>query len=106
MMCELRDMATSISDAEFNRARELVKAAVLMGLETPSARTDVAAAHLFAHGRIVPQDEMIERLDAVTKDELKDFAQHALGDQVSVAIVGPCDFDAVLKEVGAASSGS
>ena len=106
MMQELRDMAASITDAELNRARELVKASVLMGLETPSARTDVAAAHLFAHGRIVPQEEMIDRLDAVTKDDLKEFARHALGDQVSVAIVGPCDFNAVLEEVGAAPSDS
>ena len=58
------------SEDELSRAREQVKATILMGLESTSARMNrLGFGELFLGGALAP-DELIERYDAVTGEEL------------------------------------
>ncbi|MEZ5896018.1 MAG: pitrilysin family protein [Parvularculaceae bacterium] len=93
---EITAMAGDVTRQEIDRARALLKSNLLMGLESPAARAEAAASQLFSYGRLFTTAEMCERLDAVTADDIRACAEHALsaGDP-SLAIVGPADFDAV-----------
>jgi predicted Zn-dependent peptidase len=98
---EIEDMAASADEKEVARARAMLKSSMLMALESPGARVDAAAAHLFTHGRLIDAREMAVRIDAVSVDDVRKAAAGALaGGAVSVAIVGPADGDAVRRAAG------
>ncbi len=66
------------SEDELSRAREQVKATILMGLESTSARMNrLGFGELFLGGALAP-DELIERYDAVTGEELLALARRLL----------------------------
>jgi predicted Zn-dependent peptidase len=99
---EIEDMASAADEKEVARARAMLKSTMLMALESPGARIDAAAAHLFTHGRLLDAREMAARIDAVTVDDVRKAAAAALaGGALSVAIVGPADGDAVWRAAGA-----
>lgn len=71
---QLRDLATHVTPAEVNRARAQIKAQMLMGLESPSARCERLGRNLLALGRITPITEIVERLDAVDVEAVRNYA--------------------------------
>jgi len=92
---EIAAMAESTTRKEIDRARAMLKSTLLMGLESPATRADTAAWQLFSHGRLVPAEEIAERLDAVSVDQVRSVAAKALAGAPSLAIVGPADFASV-----------
>lgn len=92
---EIGAMAASATNSEVDRARALLKSTMLMALESPAARTEIAVGQLFSHGRLMPTAEIKERLDAVGVDEVRNAAAKALSGAASLAIVGPADAVAV-----------
>ena len=87
---EMAALAEGASEEETARARAQIKAGLLMGLESPHARCELIAGHLYAFGRVLSVAELTERLDAVDADALRRFAQKIVsrGDP-SLAAVGP-----------------
>jgi predicted Zn-dependent peptidase len=98
---EIEAMASGATVEEVDRARALLKSTMLMALESPSARTETAVGQLYAHGRLLPTEELKARLDAVTVDEVRKAAAKALSGAPSLAIVGAADFDRVQKAIAA-----
>jgi predicted Zn-dependent peptidase len=93
---EIAAMAEQPTQAEIDRARTLLKATMLMGLESPATRAETAAGQLFAHGRLLPPAEIKARIDAVTREDVRAVAAKALAAAApSLAIVGPADAAAV-----------
>ena len=45
-----------------------------MGLESSSARAEQMARHLMTHDRLMPKEELIDRVDNVGIDDVKAFA--------------------------------
>ena len=89
-----RDMeaaASGLMQEEIDRARALLRSALMMGLENPAGRIESAAGQLFTWGRLLPPDEILQRLDAVGPDEIRQCAAHALSGPCAVAMVGPGD---------------
>jgi len=89
-----RDMeaaADGMTRAEIDRARALLRASLMMGLENPASRIDSAAGQLFTWGRLLAPEEIIARLDAVSPDDVRCCAEHALSGPCAVAMVGPGD---------------
>lgn len=84
-----RIAATAPSEAEVERAKAQLKAGLLMSLESSSARSEQMARHLLALDRLMPPEELIDRVDAVTP-----AAARALAERMqerappSVAVVG------------------
>jgi predicted Zn-dependent peptidase len=55
-----------MSAAELDRARAQMKAGLLMGLESPSARAERNARLVAIWDRVPPLEETVARIDAVT----------------------------------------
>lgn len=94
---EMAAMTQSPTSAEVDRARALLKSTMLMGLESPAARTETAVGQLYAHGRLLAPGELKERLDAVTIDNVRRVAAKAVSGKASLAIVGPANFEAIAS---------
>jgi predicted Zn-dependent peptidase len=76
------------SAAEIGRAKAQLKAGLLMSLESSSARAEQLARQIMVHGRVLPADELIKRVEAVTPQSVRAFAA-SLGRQMpSIAVVG------------------
>jgi len=76
---EMKRAADDMTAAEVARARAQMKAGMLMGLESPSNRAERLARLWSIWGRIPSLDEAIERVDAVTTGDVKEFAGKMAG---------------------------
>jgi predicted Zn-dependent peptidase len=76
------------SSAELARSKAQLKAGLLMSLESSSARAEQMARHLLSHGRVVPADELIAKVDDVTAAHVRDFAGTLVASVPSVVVVG------------------
>ncbi len=76
------------SGPELARAKAQLKAGLLMSLESSSARAEQMARHLLSHGRILPTDELIEQVDAVTPEKVRSFAGEMAASVPTVVVVG------------------
>ncbi len=91
-MDELKRAADDMSDAEVARARAQMKAGLLMGLESPSARAERLARLVSIWDRVPTLDEVINKIDAVTTGHVTDFAAHVVENgQAALTMYGPVD---------------
>ncbi|MEM8631990.1 MAG: pitrilysin family protein [Pseudomonadota bacterium] len=91
-MEELARAAEDMSDAEVARARAQMKAGMLMGLESPSARAERLARLLAIWDRVPPLEETVARIDAVTTEGVRQFAgDTARSGRAALALYGPVD---------------
>ncbi|MDD3693369.1 MAG: pitrilysin family protein [Oscillospiraceae bacterium] len=75
----LEETARGVTNEEFERARAQVKASSIMGMETVAAQaTFVGRSELF-EGRLINFDQIIEKLDALTRDDVDSLAENILG---------------------------
>ncbi|MGO4916978.1 M16 family metallopeptidase [Pseudogemmobacter sp. W21_MBD1_M6] len=98
-MDELKRSADDMSDAEVARARAQMKAGLLMGLESPSSRAERLARMIAIWGRVPDLAETIERIDAVTTRDVKDFAGQMVGGAAALALYGPVDQAPTLEQL-------
>ena len=89
---ELRRSAEDMSEAEVARARQQMKAGMLMGLENPSARAERMARMISVWGRVPSLEEIITKIDAVNPDKVKIFAAGLCQKGVpAMALYGPVE---------------
>jgi predicted Zn-dependent peptidase len=87
---EMKRAADDMSPAEVARARAQMKAALLMGLESPSNRAERLARLIQIWDRIPPLEETIAKFDAVTTGDVRDLAGHmATEAPAALALYGP-----------------
>ncbi|MBT8476317.1 MAG: insulinase family protein [Rhodobacteraceae bacterium] len=86
---ELKRSADDMTPAEVARARAQMKAGLLMGLESPSSRAERIARLVAIWGRVPSLDETIERIDAVTTGDVRDFAGRLGSGGAALALYGP-----------------
>jgi predicted Zn-dependent peptidase len=97
---ELRHVADDLDMAELNRARAQLKAGMLMGLESPSARAERHARVLSIWGRIPDLSEVIDRLDSVSLDQTRDYGRAMVqSNQAAMALYGPVDNALALPQI-------
>jgi predicted Zn-dependent peptidase len=79
----------SITPQELERSRENVKGRMVLSLESTAARMNRLGSSLLADLPILSVDEIVDRLDAVTLDDLRELARDLfVGERLSVAGVG------------------
>ncbi|MCB1473725.1 MAG: insulinase family protein [Rhodobiaceae bacterium] len=89
-IAEILRAGDGVSEREVDRARAQLKASILMSHESPSSRAGQLARQLLMLGRVVPGAEIIERIEAVTPDEVCRFiADMVRRQQPALAAVGP-----------------
>ena len=85
----VRAAAEKPAEAELARAKAQLKAGLLMGLESSSARAEQMARQLLLFDRLIEPPELIERIDAVTAEAVRELAAKLVsGSPPSVAVVG------------------
>jgi predicted Zn-dependent peptidase len=87
---ELRRSAEGLRPAEIDRARAQMKAGLLMGLESPSARCERLARMIAVWNRVPDVEETVARIDAVTPGDIRAFAETlCTGPAPAMALYGP-----------------
>ena len=76
-------------ERELARAKAQLKAGLLVSLESSSARAEQMARQLLAFGRLLTPDELIQRVEDVTAERVREFAENlATSSPPSIAVVG------------------
>jgi predicted Zn-dependent peptidase len=89
---EMKRAADDMTDEEVARARSQMKAGMLMGLESPSNRAERLARMIQIWGRVPGVEEMVQKIDAVSLRDVRDFAQTmAVSAPASMALYGPVE---------------
>jgi len=86
---ELERAAHDISEKELQRARAQLRAGLLMTLESPAARAGQIARQLLLFGRVIPTEELVEKIESITVSGIRDLATRILtGSKPTLAAVG------------------
>ena len=92
-------LENGISSDEIMRQREQIKANILMGLESTSARMNFLARSVLFHDKILTADEIIQRYDNVTEEDVMNIARDILDfSKASICVVGDVSCDKAYEE--------
>jgi len=78
-----------LSREEINRGKGMLKGSLVLGLEDTGSRMSRLGKGELLYGDLMPVDVLLERIDAVTLDEVNTLAAELLSRPMSVAAVGP-----------------
>lgn len=100
LICDhLRRMEDEINDGELQRARAQLKAGILMSMESTASRSDQIARNILIHDRVIPSEEIIERIDAVDRAAIGAVARGLRDSRPTFATIGPADGVPSLSEI-------
>jgi predicted Zn-dependent peptidase len=87
---ELNGMAAKPApEREVTRARAQLKAGLLMGLESCSVRAEQMARQLLVAGRLIPQEEIVAKIEDVTPEKVRALTEQLMRQApLSIAVVG------------------
>ena len=72
---------------EVDRSRAQLKAGLLMSFESSGARVEQIARQMLIHDRVIPAQELIDRVEAVTAEDVRAFAERLVAQKTPTAIV-------------------
>ena len=87
---ELRNVVKKgVTPDELSLAKEQARASILLGLEDSASRAGALANSELTHGRQIPVEETLEKIDAVTIEEAHDLAhEYFRGERIAFAALG------------------
>ena len=90
---EFKQLKTDrISDEELRRVKDQLKGSLMLSLESSSARMSNLARQEMYFDKFFDLDEIIERVEAVTTDELRDMATGMFNpESIAVTVLGNLD---------------
>ena len=83
-----RALANGISEEELIKAREQLKGGYILGLETPSSRMSNIGRSELLLNRQQAEDEVIEKINRVTRDDVQRIIEALLGRENAASAVG------------------
>ncbi len=86
---EVKRLVGSLEEGEVRRARNQLKAATLMSLESTGSRAEQLGEQMLVFGRPLPIDEIVARIDAVDMDAVRRVAGRIFTGRPSLAAIGP-----------------
>ena len=87
---ELQRSSDDIVQDELDRARAQIRSGLLMAMESPASRAGQIARQILLFGRPIPNSELMERLDALSVDRIKDLAGRIFHESMpTLTAVGP-----------------
>jgi predicted Zn-dependent peptidase len=90
-----RMCADGITADELDRVRESIKGQMILGLESTRSRMTRLGKAEVTNGELLSLDEIVERIDAVTLEGVRDLAQRLFDGNHALAIIAPFGEDAV-----------
>lgn len=88
---EMARVAGDVTDDEVHRARVQLKASLLMGLESSSARSEQTARQILVFGRPVGPDELKEKIDAVDRAQVLRVIDRLAASHPTLTALGPVE---------------
>lgn len=88
---EVRGLVDTLDEYEVKRARNQLKSATLMGLESTSSRCEQIAQQLLIFGRRIPLAEQVALIDAVDVAAVAKVAKRIFAGRPTLAALGPVD---------------
>lgn len=99
---KIRD--NKITEQELRRAKVQLKASMLMGLESSSATSEIMARQMLIFNRVIPVEEMIERIDNVSLNDVQRVAGRIFASKPTYTLIGDIknhpDYEQLLKLIG------
>ncbi len=97
---ELQRASEDIVQEELDRARAQIRSGLLMAMESPASRAGQIARQFLLFGRQIPNTELMERLDALSVERIKDLAGRIFHESApTLTAVGPVDELPRLDEI-------
>jgi predicted Zn-dependent peptidase len=100
-----RVLSDPATEDELQRAKENLKGRVVLGLESTGARMNRLGSEVLAGAPLMPLDEVVQRIDAVSRDDLVELAEELWPpEKLSAAGIGPDQnrYEEALAEVAPA----
>lgn len=86
---QLHDIAAhGPTRAELQRSSAQLKSGLLMALESSSVRAEQMARHLLTYDALIPANELVARVDAVSRDAVRAVAARIASAKPTVAVLG------------------
>ncbi len=98
---EIGKLTLGIGTDEIQRAKAQMKASVLMGLESTSGRAEQLARQMLVYGRPIGISEVVEKIEAVTEQDLTRVAKRFFASAPTMAALGPIEKVETLDSVKA-----
>ena len=89
MTDQILAVTQDVTESEVARAKAQIKSSILMGLESTSARCELAARQLAVHGRVIPVAEMVAKIEAVDATQVVRAAARCFVSVPTIAALGP-----------------
>lgn len=83
------ELRRPVTPEELDRAKRQTRGNLLLALEQPRTRANRMARNELFHGRFIPIEEILDRMEAVTVEQVSDLASRMTPDRFSFTIVGP-----------------
>ena len=80
-----------ITEKEFNRAKMQLKSSIKMGLESSSSTAEVLARQNLIYGRSLSVEEIIAKIDAVSRESIRNIATQIFTSSPTYALLGAVD---------------
>ncbi|MDR1537956.1 MAG: insulinase family protein [Clostridiales bacterium] len=98
-------LSEKIGDSQLRKTREQLKSNLIMAMESPSNKMSSLGRSQLIQGRSFSEDQIMEKLDEITYESIRDMAEHIFQiDQVSLSVVGNyggLDFHEIMKKASA-----
>lgn len=86
------DLKTNgMTENELHKGKEQMKGNLILGLESTGSRMSRNGRNELLHGRQIPIDEMIEKIEAVTLEDIRTVASRMFSGPYATAMVGSSD---------------
>ncbi len=96
--------ANNVTEAELNRAKNQVRGGMVMAQESMSSRMMRIGKNELVHGRVIPYDEILGKIQAFTLGDIHDVTEKIFGKgEFAMAQVGPFNPEDIEEQPGDAS---
>ena len=90
VLAEFRDLKENLVDSEeLARAKDHLKGSLLLSLESTTSRMSNLARQERYYGRSISMDEIADRIDGVTAEQVRDLAgEWLLQERIALTVLG------------------
>lgn len=85
---ELNKITQEVQDEEMEKTISQIKAGLLMSQESTTSRAQKLASNILTHGRYIPNEELISKFQAVSKEDVKNTVKSAISSKQTRVIYG------------------
>lgn len=88
---EMHKACASVTAEELARAKAQLRSSLFMAQESTMSRAERMASNLLAYKRVVPNAEVVEKIEAVQAQDVMRLLRQFMSRPVAAALVGPLD---------------